>query len=306
MLTRERMERMVEAREEGELLRVLEECGYETGRGMDGMLSQARAELFREIRGAVPDPRVVELFQLKYDYHNAKVLVKSAARKVDAGRLLLPCGRYDPKQLADGFQQESLSGVSPVFRGAVLEARDILEETGDPQRSDVALDQACFREMTQLARDSGSAFLEGYVRLSADAANLRTVVRAARMEKGRDFLMQVLLPQGSVSVQALAGARGEDLGQLFQTGPLAQAAALGARAARPAGGPLTAFERSCDDAVTRYVADARRVPFGEETVISYLYAKEAEFTAIRTIFVSRRAGLEPSAIWERLRESCVS
>ena len=50
---------------------------------------------------------------------------------------------------------------------------------------------------------------------------------------------------------------------------------------------------------------AERVPFGEETVIAYLYAKEAEFTAIRTIFASRRAGLDGPAIRERLRESYV-
>ena len=74
---------------------------------------------------------------------------------------------------------------------------------------------------------------------------------------------------------------------------------------KPAGGPLTAFERECDNAVTRYVSDAKRVPFGEETVIAYLYAKEAELTAIRTILASRRAGLDGAAIRERLRETYV-
>ena len=53
------------------------------------------------------------------------------------------------------------------------------------------------------------------------------------------------------------------------------------------------------------MADAKRVPFGEETVIAYLYAKEAEFTAIRTILASRRAGLDGTAIRERLRETYV-
>ena len=223
----------------------------------------------------------------------------------DARRLLSTGGRYNPELLADGYQKETLSGVSPAFQRAVQEARAILKETGDPQRSDVALDRACFEEMALLARDCKSSFLEGYVRLCIDAANLRTAVRVARMEKGSDFLLQVLLPGGNVSEKALAAARGEDLGSLFQTGSLAKAAELGARAARPAGGPLTAFERECDNAVTRYVSDAKRVPFGEETVIAYLYAKEAELTAIRTILASRRAGLDGNAIRERLRETYV-
>ena len=310
LVTRERMERMVEARSDDEAVKVLTECGYEelpalTNRGLDELLSAARAALYRELGGAVPDKRLVELFQMKYDYHNAKALVKGEAMGADARRLLSTGGRYNPELLADGYQKETLSGVSPAFQRAVQEARAILKETGDPQRSDVALDRACFEEMAQLAKDCKSAFLEGYVRLCIDAANLRTAVRVARMEKGSDFLLQVLLPGGNVSEKTLAAARGEDLGSLFQTGPLAKAAELGAKAARPAGGPLTAFERECDNAVTRYVSDAKRVPFGEETVIAYLYAKEAELTAIRTILASRRAGLDGAAIRERLRETYV-
>ena len=293
MLTRERMDRMIDARDEGEALKVLSECGYGgtegvSGQSLEGLLTQARAETFGEIRGAVPDPRVAEVFQMKYDYHNAKTLVKGEAVGIDARRLLSQGGRYDPELLADEYQKENLSGVSPAFQRAVREARAILKETGDPQRCDVALDRACFEEMALLARDCKSSFLEGYVRLCIDAANLRTAVRVARMEKGSDFLLQVLLPGGNVSEKALAAARGEDLGSLFQTGSLAKAAELGARAARPAGGPLTAFER-----------------FGEETVIAYLYAKEAELTAIRTILASRRAGLDGNAIRERLRETYV-
>ena len=310
MLTRERMDRMIEARDEEEARKVLSECGYgsaeDSGQSLESLLAQARGAVFAEIRGAVPDPRVADVFQMKYDYHNAKTLVKGEARRVDAARLLLPGGRYDREQLEEDFQKDApLSGVSPAFQQAVQEAREVLAATRDPQRADVVLDRACFGEMAQLARDCRSPFLEGYVRLSIDAANLRTAVRVARMEKGSDFLLQVLLPGGDVSEKALAAAHGEELDSLFQAGPLAKAAQLGAKAAKPAGGALTAFERECDNAITQYVADAKRVPFGEETVIAYLYAKEAELTAIRTILSSRRAGLDGAAVRERLRETYV-
>ena len=89
LVTRERMERMVEARSDDEAVKVLTECGYEelpalTNRGLDELLSAARAALYRELGGAVPDKRLVELFQMKYDYHNAKALVKGAAVGADA------------------------------------------------------------------------------------------------------------------------------------------------------------------------------------------------------------------------------
>ena len=92
---------------------------------------------------------------------------------------------------------------------------------------------------------------------------------------------------------------------LFQTGPLAGAAELGSKLAQPGAGALTAFERECDNALTAYLEAARRVPFGEQAVIGYLYAKEAELTAVRTILAGRRAGLSGERIRERLRETYV-
>ena len=214
-------------------------------------------------------------------------------------------GCVPASELAEGYQKEQLGGLSPRFQSAIREARETLAASHDPQLSDLALDRACYEEMAQLAQETGSAFLQGYVRLAVDVANLRAAVRVARIGKGSEFLSQVLLPGGSVSQRTLVAARGEELNALFQSGALAQAAELGAKAARPAGGSLTAFERECDNALTRYLGDARRVPFGVETVIAYLYAKEAELTAIRTILAGRRAGLDGAVIRERLRETYV-
>ena len=310
LVTRERMERMVEARSDDEAVKVLAECGYEelpalTNRGLDELLSAARAALYRELGGAVPDKRLVELFQMKYDYHNAKALVKGAAVGADADRLLMEGGRWSAAQVKEAFQRDSLREFTGPFRRAVVQARETLNGGNDPQLADFVLDRAYFAEMAETARAVGSPFLEGYVRLLIDAANLRSAVRCARMGKGSEFLSQVLLPGGSVSEQSIAAARADALGELFAAGSLAQAAQLGAKLAHPGAGAMTDFERACDDAVTAYLASERRVPFGEEPVVGYLYAREAEFTAIRTILSGRMAGLDADTIRERLREAYV-
>ena len=153
-----------------------------------------------------------------------------------------------------------------------------------------------------MAKESKSAFLEGYVRILVDAANLRTAVRVYRMDKDEEFLRAVLLEGGNVSVQTVAAARGEGIADVFQSGLLSEAAKLGAALIKPGSGALTAFEKACDDAVTKYVSASRRVPFGEQVIIGYLYAKEAELTAVRTIFAGRAAKLDGDTIRRRLRE----
>ena len=309
LLTRERMERMLDARTDDEAAKILAECGYAelpriTPSALDAVLSQAREEIYRDLSGAVPNPGLVDVFRIKYDYHNAKVLVKSRMVGADPARLLVQGGRCDPQCLREDFEKDELSGYTPAFRAALAEAGAVMGASGDPQGADMVLDRACFAEMLQAARQAGSSFLEGYVRLSIDAANLRSAVRAARMGRGADFLARVLLPGGNVAPERIAGAKAGELAALF-SGALGEAAALGGTLAAPGSGRLTEFERQCDNALMGYMAQARRIPFGEQPVVAYLAARESEFTAVRIILSGRMEHLGADVIRERLRDAYV-
>lgn len=308
LLTRERRERMVDARSDEEAVKVLTECGYAEPEDLsvpavNAVLSQARAALFQDMEKSVPQPRLVEVFRIKYDYHNAKALLKAEALGEDTKRLLMSGGRYAPDALAECFHRGDLEGFSEAFRAAVSQAQDVLAEK-DPQACDLILDRACYAEMATAAQDCGSDFLRDYVKLSVDAVNLRTAVRCQRMGIPYAQLREDLLPGGSVELEAIAGAGREELSKLF-SGYLEKAAAAGAEAAVPGPGSLTEFERACDNALTAYLSQAKRIPFGEQPVVGYLCAKEAEATAIRTILSGRKAGLGAEAIRERLRECYV-
>ncbi len=308
LLTRERMERMLDAPTLDAAAKVLTECGYPdlprvTPDAVEEILEQCRGRLMADLEGEMPQPEVLAVFQLQNDYHNAKVLVKAEALGRDWDRLLLRGGRYDPRQLAEDYRREDLSAYGESFCRGIARAREVLGATGDPQQADFALDRACFEDLTRTARDSGSEFLQGYAVLLIDAANLRAAVRASRLGKGADFLLQALVEGGNVPVSALAGARGEALAALFRGGWLAQAAAAGAAVSSPGSGPLTEFERLCDDAVTDYVREGHLIPFGLEPVAGYVYARQAEATAIRTILSGRMAGLEADTIRQRLRRT---
>ena len=286
LLNHERMERMIEARELSEAAKVLTECGYEdlgqvTAGGIEEMLSKAQTDLFHDLSSAVGNRALLDVFRCSYDYHNAKVLVKGEALGSNQESLLVGGGRYDPRRLAEDYSREDLRGCSDIFRRGVARARETLGATGDPQLSDFILDRAYFEELTALARQADSKFLEGYVALTIDVANLRSCVRASRLNKGMDFLQQVLVPGGNVPARTLATARGS----------------------APGSGALTDFERQCDDAVMDYLGAGRRVAFGEQPIVGYLYAREAEMTAIRIILSGRMAGLDGDTIRQRLRRT---
>ncbi len=308
LLNRGRMERMLEAGSHQAALEVLLECGYPAVPdpvlgAIEESLAQQRREVLEDLAAFAPDPAVVDLFRLRFDYHNLKVLLKAQALGTDPAPLLLPGGRVPPDQLRECLRAGELAQLPYLYREAVEQGRQALSATGDPQRMEFVLDRAYFQEMSALAQDSGSGFLQGYVRLSIDAANLRALLRCLRMGKGEAFLREVLVPGGEVEPSRLLVLSGS--GRLAEgyAGFLAHAAqeADGIRQ----GGAMTRFEKACDDAVTAYLSQAKYIAFGDAPVAAYLAAKENEWTAIRVIMSGRLAGLSKETIRERLREAYV-
>ena len=250
-------ERMIDAATPEESYKTLLECGYAplercTLENVEHALSQARRELYREVSVLAPDKRIIEIFQIKYDYHNAKLALKSKRTGEDVSRLAMDCGRF---------------AAQKVLRG-----------------------------------EPGSTFLKDYVALQIDAVNLRTLVRARRMGCEDDVFAAAMLPGGHIPAGQLKGARGDHLSSLTHGTPLDSAGELAAKLL-DSGGGLTEFERACDDALMSYLQRARRTPFGPEVVAGYLGAKEAEFTAVRTILSGKIAGIAAEDIRARLRMS---
>ncbi len=308
MLTRERAERMLEAPSFEEAAKQLVDCGYPDMSGMDAAaieaaLAQRRAEVFQELAQLAPEKALVDLFRMKYDYHNAKVILKAEGAGVSGEHLFSGAGRIPAARLLESYLAESFVGIPTALSAAMLEAKGVLARTGNPQLADFVLDRAYFAELAVLAQQLGGEFLQGYVRVLADSANLRAAVRSLRMGRDTEFLRLALIPGGSVGPERILGAAGagESLAALFAITPLASAAELGAEAA--VGGRLTQFELACDNAVLAYLSRAKYKGFGEEPVIAYMAALEAEITAARMILTGRLAGIAPAQIRERLRET---
>lgn len=309
MLTRERMERMLEARSTEDAVKVLTECGYEgldplTSAALEQSLKQSREETFSELTELAPDRALIDAFRIRYDYHNAKTIIKCIARNEDPLRMLIEAGRVSTDSLRDAIMKGELETLPKALGDAISKAQEVLDATGDPQRSDFTLDRAYYSELSETAKACGSSFLQEYVRLLIDAANLRSAVRSIRMKKNLEFLGEVLVDGGSIDRGKISAAvtSGTKLEPVFP-GDLQEAAALGDQTVQ--GGTQTAFEKACDDAVNKLLRRSHMTPFGDAVLISYLAARENDITAARIILSGRMAGVPTQSIRERLREAYV-
>ena len=303
LLTAPRIEQLLTAGDVAACSQLLSELGYEPihdETSLQVSLKQQREAVFSDIARFMPEPELLDVFRLKYDYHNIKTLLKDRS----GGRLLMDAGCISA---ADMERQYAESGnwqfLPKEMADAAKEAADVLAETGNPQRSDFILDRAYFAQLRSLAQESRCAYLQEYIRAMIDAANLRSLVRTKRLRTDPGFLRQVLFDGGSVSVDTIVAHAGNGPAALYRATPFRAAAEAGEEAVK--GGSLTAFERACDNAVLLAAGKARSIPFGVEVVLGYLAAKEAEWTAVRIIMSGRMAGMTADAIRERLRDQYV-
>ncbi len=301
MLGRDKLERML-TEPYADAARTAADCGYEDMaeldiRGINEALGRHRAGEIAEVYDMCPDKRVVDVFRLKYEYHNAKVIVKSGGAGAEG--LLSGSGRTDVPELLELYESGESADAGPILSDAVSEAKVTLARTGNPQLADFILDRAYFAELTQLAEEIGDGFISRYVRVLIDSANVRIAVRAQFIGGvGAAQLAGALIPGGDVDTDEIRRCMDsrDALGQLYANTMFADA--VGREG-------MTAFELAADNAVNAFLADSELVSFGPAAIAGYLAAVENEITAIRIILTGRLMGIDPKLLRERLRESYV-
>ncbi len=309
LLHRERLERMAAAPTADEAVKVLAECGYPELEGssdaaLEAAFSARRAQVLDDMEKLCPEKALVDAARLRFDYHNAKVLVKGEASGAGGEELLSDCGRVKAETLREAFQQDDWRAVPGALSAAIREARSTLARTSNPQITDMGLDKAYYKELLSLTETLSTDFYTRYVRLCIDTSNLRSAVRCLRGHMDEGILAAAVIEGGNVPAGPMVRrVYGDGIAAVFTGRALAEAAALGEAAAE--GAPLTPFERACENALTRFLRDAKYVSFGPEAVVAYLAMLEGEIVAARMIILGKRGGVSHETLRERLRESYV-
>lgn len=307
LLSKSDLERMISAPSKIEVGRVLEEAGYEgvVGAGirtLEQKLAENRLAFYQELQTFAPDPEVLDIFRAKYDYHNAKAIIKSIAQGKAHTGSLTELGRIPSKELVEAIVRDETSHLPDELARAIADAREKLAQTQNPQTTDLILDRAYFREILSLAEASGCSYAIGYVKLLADVTNLRTTVRIRRQRKPDHLLETVFIPGGEVKAETVVKGviAGLPMEEIFTAPRLREAAEAGTEALK--GGRITEFERRLDNIMNVFCKEAGRDSFGPGVLVGYLHYLENEAAAVRIVVTSRKAGLRGDSIRERLRD----
>ncbi|NLY86313.1 MAG: V-type ATP synthase subunit C [Tissierellia bacterium] len=311
LLSRARIERMVDAKDMEEVLKVLGETEYSNVMGgltrvedYEKILSSELKRVYELMYEMSKDKIVVDLLALKYDYHNLKVLVKEKVLNQDLSDMYVPISTTDFQRLKSDYQTDNLRDMDPRFREALEEVERDYNENQDPQRIDILLDRFYFKHLYDLAKETDIPLFIKYVKDLIDFTNIRTLIRVKKQKKDMKFLEEVLLPNGNINVEELVLSLNDPIEVIihkyrhYDISPeIRKGLEIYQNTSR-----LSEFERLMDDYLMELNKPSKYVNFGPEPLFSYIVAKETEVKILRIIMVSKINKLSPEEIRERLRD----
>ncbi len=311
LLDKAKVERMIEANSASEVLRILNETEYS-----NVSASVKRAEDYEEILTAElkrvydlvyeisPIKDVVKIMSLKYDYHNAKVLLKEKVLGRDLSSMLIKLGNIDLVEVKRKIDSDNLKSLNGTLGKGIQEAMKVFEETKDPQKLDIIIDKYMYKELVELNKSLDYKFIDNLVKAMIDSTNIRTLLRIKKQNKGRDFAQEVIVDGGAIDSDKLISLLNESpeniMSKLQSTiySDLIREGFEGYIATESA----SLLEKLSDNYIMELMKDSKLVTFGPEKLLSYIYAKETEIKVIRIIMVGKLNNIAEEVIRERLRD----
>lgn len=311
LLKREDFERLIKADSLKAALDFLKSTDYEIDteavlhdKRFNEFLMTHLSNVYEELYEVAPQPELVDLFSLRYSYHNLKVMLKERFLEQDHSDLLIPIGRLSLDSLRNLIETQESSSAHPIMIEAVKAVIEEFEESQRIEAVTVYMDTYYLRHLRAISNDLNNPTITKITDLIIDMYNLSTVVRSRKQEKPRSHLYALLSSAGSVSKQEMID---ESI-----NGPVAVIKKLyggqtySSELEKVISDNNTVQTLKLDklqaDLIHDVVSSGLYEAFGPMPLLGYLYAKETEVTNLRLLLVGKDNGINEDILRERVRQ----
>ena len=222
----------------------------------------------------------------------------------DFSHMLIPVGMIDVQTLKHSIENNNLGDLNETMKEGIIKAKEVFEETKDPQVIDIILDNTMFKEMREIAKQIDDKFVDKYVKVTIDSTNIKTLLRVKKQKKDKDFLEEVIIEGGEIDKDTLISMlhdAPENISNKLAFTNYGEMIKLGIEDFTKSGS-VNELERLVDNYIMNMMKEAKYIPFGVEPLLAYIYAKETEIKIVRIIMVGKLNNISGEVIRERLRD----
>ncbi len=310
LLSRDKIERMLDTVSLEDAIKVLMENEYGLGRELDSpynyetLLFDELKKTYQLIDTITPDKSATDLFLLQYDIHNLKVLIKARFLEGAQDNLLIDLGTIPLNKLTVYLEDKDYDELPEFLKDALINLDNVLSLQVDPHKIDVILDQAYYSWVFKVCSRRRNSFLLEYFTKKVDLLNIKTLLRVKKIGEDYDFLRNLIIPYGTFDSEFFSQSLDTSLDQLIYDTRNTEYAHVLTEGIQVfiKDKSLTVYERLTDNYLLNFVKSRKNNPFGIEAVVGYLLAKENELKVVRIIMVGKANRISRDRIQERLRD----
>ena len=303
LLTKDRLNRMVESVSADEAVKILYEVNFGDGLIIDGApeferLIQAEEKKFIFfIKEVSASDYITKYFLLENDYHNAEAIIRSKYIKTDYTAMLKPNGLYDSEDLAKKIMTDDYGDFSEEL-SAVLSFADSEFVAGRANGANInsAFRKALFKELLTCSKKNGE--LKNIFECRADCVNIGTALRTRNFSEAEKYFV----PGGTLDSDILKILCEEDYDVLKEKCRFFPRSDFILSAINREEKPLTEFEKLADDYAMDILIKNKYSAQGLLPFVIYCYYKYAEIKNVRIVMVGLLNGWDKNDIKRRLRK----
>ena len=300
LLTHHHWERMIEAENGVEVIRVLQDTSYgkyeiSDPSDFERMLIAVREDLYILMEELLVDEELLTTLRAFEDFHNLKVLLKAQIEEIDVPKdALFLHGNVSANELQSLLEEERYSALPMYLQDAIGRALD-----AHLGKKDVA--EAIDRSYIDFMLCAPHPFIRVYFRLYVDLLNISTILRQKRTDKPKP---EYLVNGGFIPVQKIAHLPSESweaIVEAYYPTPYYNVVNEGVQSLKQKGTFLR-FEKERECYLLGFLKKVRLCTMGAEPVLAYYFWVREEEKFLRLIMVAKVNGVPPDRIRERIPE----
>ncbi len=293
----DKFNRLAECSSVAEAVRILSESGYGSiveSSDYEKLLQSETDIMLSNFKELCCNEKIRSYFLCKYDYCNAKMLMKAKYMRVDGTENCFKNASFDPSDMQNDFTGDNYSAYSKEMATACDEI-DFQFASGNrlPKNVDTILDKAMYVEMRRLANRSCYSLIKKFFKFQVDSTNLFAMFRCKKAGISVDNFENMVIDGGMLSKDTLValwsgakiGMPTSELRQLWSY--LSQGKLVDAENA----------EQACVYNLLSTDVDTLTV----QPALEYFVKKSQEINLVRYIIICVKNGVAKDVIKHRIR-----
>ena len=295
--------RLAECNTVSEALKFLSENGYGSG-ASENCANDCEKILTAETDGVLSllkelcyDANAKKYFLAKYDYVNAKLLMKGKYMRTDNVGYCFKSASFQPAETAEAFTRDDYSQFGENLENAccAIDA-EFADGRRSPQIVDHILDKAMYRDMEKYAKKSGFNALKKVFDWQVNTTNLMTLYRLKKAGLSLSEVSRWFVEGGSVSIEVMTKLYNDencasDLPSEYKSF---------FELCKSGNEDLMAAEAAQQEQIRKTVCDDRDF-LTVQPVIAYYLDKIGEINKVRKILVGIKSGQDKEKIKDVFR-----